>query len=45
VKVKKDIELTLVQHESSEASLRKRHQEMVADFTEQLDAMQRGRAK
>ena len=44
-KLKKDIELVTVQHESSEASLRKRHQEAVNDLSEQVDALTRSRSK
>ena len=44
-KLKKDLELLTVQHESSEASLRKRHQEVVTDLSAQLDNANRQRAK
>jgi hypothetical protein len=45
IKVKKDLELFTVQQESSEASLRKRHQEQLNDLTDQLDQSNKQRAK
>jgi len=43
--MKKDFELMAVQHETSEASLRKRHQEAVNDLSDQLDQTNKHRAK
>jgi len=43
--MKKDFELMAVQHETSEASLRKRHQEAVNDLTDQLDHSNKQRTK
>merc|ERR1719376_524917 len=37
MKLRKDLELITVQHESSEHSLRKRHQETITDLSEQVD--------
>ena len=45
VKLRKDIELLSVQHESSEASLRKRHQEALNELTDQLEQSNKQRAK
>jgi len=45
VKVKKDLELLTVQQESSEASLRKRHQEALHELSDQLDQANKHRAK
>jgi len=44
-KLKKDFELMAIQHETSEASLRKRHQEALNELTEQLDQSNKQRAK
>ena len=44
-KLKKDFELLSVQHESSEASLRKRHQDAVNEMSEQIDFLNRNKAK
>jgi len=43
--MKKDFELMAVQHETSEASLRKRHQEALNELTDQLEQSNRQRAK
>ena len=45
MKVKKDFDLLTVQHESSEASLRKRHQEAVNDLSDQVDYLTRSKNK
>jgi myosin heavy chain 6/7 len=45
IKVKKDLELLIVQQESSEASLRKRHQEALNELSDQLDQSNKHRAK
>jgi len=45
VKLRKDIELLTVQHESSEASLRKRHQEAIAELNEQIEQLSKHRNK
>lgn len=44
-KLRKDFELLTVQHESQEASLRKRHQDVVNDLSEQLEQLGRARSK
>ena len=44
-KVRKDFELLAVQHESAEASLRKRHQEAVGELSDQVDGLQRSKSK
>jgi len=44
-KIKKDLELMAVQHETSEASLRKRHQEALNELTDQLEQSNKQRAK
>jgi len=44
-KLKKDFELMAVQHETSEASLRKRHQEALNELTDQLEQSNKHRAK
>ena len=44
-KVKKDMELLVVQYESTEASLRKKHQDALNDLSEQLDHMSRLKSK
>ena len=43
--MKKDFELMAVQHETSEASLRKRHQEALNELTDQLEQTSKQRAK
>jgi len=45
IKLKKDIELLTIQYESSEASLRKRHQEALNELAEQLDHLNKHKAK
>jgi len=45
VKLRKDIELLTVQHESSEASLRKRHQEAIAELNDQIEQLSKHRNK
>ena len=45
VKLRKDIELLTVQHESSEASLRKRHQEAINELNDQLESLSKNRNK
>lgn len=45
VKLKKDFELLSVQHESSEASLRKRHQEAVIELNDQVEQLNKYKAK
>jgi len=44
-KLKKDLELITIQQETSEASLRKRHQEAINDLTDQLEQLNRQRNK
>lgn len=44
-KLRKDFELLTVQHESQEASLRKRHQDVVNDLSDQLEQLGRARSK
>jgi len=44
-KLKKDLELIMIQHETSEASLKKRHQEVVNDLNDQLEQLNRQRNK
>lgn len=44
-KLKKDYEVLAIQHETSEASLRKRHQEIVNELTDQIEHLNRARAK
>ena len=44
-KLRKDIELINVQHESAEASLRKRHQDAVNDLSDQIEHLGRGKSK
>lgn len=44
-KLKKDLEIISIQHESAEASLRKRHQDTVNELSEQLENVSRQRAK
>jgi len=43
--MKKDFELMSVQHETSEASLRKRHQEALNELSDQLEHNNKQRAK
>jgi len=45
VKVKKDFELLSIQHESLEASLRKRHQEALAGLQDQVDHANKSKSK
>jgi len=45
VKLRKDIELLTVQHESSEASLRKRHQEAINELNDQIEQLSKHRNK
>jgi hypothetical protein len=45
LKLKKDVELQNVQHESNEASLRKRHQEVINDLNEQLEKANKQKSK
>jgi len=45
VKLRKDVELLTVQHESSEASLRKRHQEAINELNDQLEQLSKNRNK
>lgn len=45
IKIKKDFEILSVQHESSEASLRKRHQEAINELTDQVDQLSKYKAK
>lgn len=45
IKVKKEFELLSVQHEATEASLRKKHNDVVADLTQQLEALGRNKHK
>ena len=44
-KMKKDFELINIQHESSEANLRKRHQDSINELTEQIDHLNKLKAK
>lgn len=44
-KMKKDMELIIIQQETSEASLKKRHQETVNELTDQLEQLNRQRNK
>jgi hypothetical protein len=44
-KLKKELELILVQQETSEASLRKRHQEIVTDLSDQIEQLNRNKSK
>jgi len=44
-KLKKDLELISIQYETSEASLKKRHQEAINDLTDQLEQLNRQRNK
>jgi len=43
--MKKDMELIIIQQETSEASLKKRHQETVNELTDQLEQLNRQRNK
>ena len=43
--MKKDLELMTIQYETSEASLKKRHQEAINDLTDQLEQLNRQRNK
>lgn len=44
-KMKKDFELINIQHESAEASLRKKHQDAVQALTEQVEHLSKHRNK
>jgi len=44
-KLKKDLELVSIQYETSEASLKKRHQEAINDLTDQIEQLNRQRNK
>ena len=44
-KMKKDMDLLNVQNESNEASLRKRHQEVINDLNEQLEKVTKQKSK
>jgi len=44
-KLKKDLELITIQYETSEASLKKRHQEAINDLSDQLEQLNRQRNK
>jgi len=44
-KLKKDLELITIQQETSEASLKKRHQETINELTDQLEQLNRQRNK
>lgn len=45
MKIKKDFDLAMVQHESAEASLRKRHTDAVNELTDQVEYLTRGKSK
>jgi len=45
LKLKKELELVIVQQETSEASLRKRHQEIVNDLNDQIEQLNRHKSK
>ena len=45
LKMKKDMELVNVQHESSEASIRKRFQDQINDLTEQMERANKLKSK
>ena len=44
-KLKKDLELILIERETSETSLKKRYQETINDLTDQLEQLNRQRNK
>jgi len=44
-KLRKDYELLVVQHESSETSLRKRHQEAINELSAQIDQLNKHKSK
>ena len=44
-KMKKEVELINVQHESNEQSLKKRHQEQINDFSDQLERANKHKSK
>jgi len=44
-KLKKDLELILIERETSESSLKKRYQETINDLTDQLEQLNRQRNK
>ena len=43
--MKKEVELINVQHESNEQSLKKRHQEQINDFSDQLERANKQKSK
>jgi len=45
IKIKKDFDLAIVQHESAEASLRKRNQEALNELQDQIEFLTRGKTK
>ena len=45
LKVKKDMELILVQSESNEASLRKRNQDIINELNDQVEMLTRSKSK
>ena len=45
IKIKKDYDLAIVQHESAEASLRKRHTDSINELTDQVEFLTRGKSK
>ncbi len=45
VKLRKDMELLNVQHESAEASLRKRHQDAINELSDQVEHLGRAKSK
>lgn len=44
-KLKKDLELVMSQHESSDASLKKKHQEALKELEDQGDRLKHDKAK
>ncbi len=44
-KMRKDMELTIVQYESSDASMRKKHQDAMNEFSEQIDFLSKNKNK
>lgn len=45
IKIKKDFDLAIVQHESAEASLRKRSQDALNELQDQIEFLSRGKSK
>ena len=45
MKLKKDLELVLSERETTEAALRKRHQDAINELTQQLETINRNRNK